>query len=164
MTEAELTELRSRIAEIDEVAREQVDLAVNAAMVRAYWRIGRALADISSPEALRELAVQLCRRLRKAVTVNRLAQMKLFYGEYPNGSALCAAGDSFPPELSFSQYLVPRFEDVPKLEIHLLDRPDLPPVGAGETPIIAVAPAIANAIGRGTGRRVREMPIRLARA
>jgi isoquinoline 1-oxidoreductase len=64
---------------------------------------------------------------------------------------------------AFSQYLVPRFDDVPQIEVQLLDRPDLPPVGAGETPIIAVAPAIANALWRVTGRRVREMPIRLAK-
>jgi isoquinoline 1-oxidoreductase len=63
----------------------------------------------------------------------------------------------------FSQYLVPRFEDVPKLEIHLLDRPDLPPVGAGETPIIAVAPAVANALWNATGQRIRAMPVRLAK-
>jgi isoquinoline 1-oxidoreductase len=62
---------------------------------------------------------------------------------------------------AFAQYLVPRFDDVPELDIHLVDRPDLPSVGAGETPIIAVAPAIANAVFRATGRRVREMPIRL---
>lgn len=63
---------------------------------------------------------------------------------------------------SFWRYLVPRFSDVPELDIHLLDRPDLPSVGAGETPIIAVAPAIANAVFHATGRRIREMPIRLA--
>jgi isoquinoline 1-oxidoreductase len=63
---------------------------------------------------------------------------------------------------AFSKYHVPRFEDVPALEIHLLDRPDLPSVGAGETPIIAVAPAIANAIAQATGERIREMPIRMA--
>ena len=62
---------------------------------------------------------------------------------------------------SFDDYLVPRFADVPELDIHLLDRPDLPSVGGGETPIIAVAPAIANAIFRATGTPVREMPIRL---
>jgi isoquinoline 1-oxidoreductase len=65
---------------------------------------------------------------------------------------------------AFSQYLVPRFEDVPALEVHLLDRPDLPSTGAGETPIIAVAPAVANALWRVTGQRVREMPMRLAKA
>lgn len=58
-------------------------------------------------------------------------------------------------------YSVPRFKDVPELDIHLLPRPDLPAVGGGETPIIAVAPAIANAVFDATGQRVRAMPIRL---
>jgi isoquinoline 1-oxidoreductase len=62
----------------------------------------------------------------------------------------------------FARYLVPRFDDVPELDIHLVNRTDLPSVGAGETPIIAVAPAIANAVFHATGRRVREMPIRLS--
>jgi isoquinoline 1-oxidoreductase len=61
----------------------------------------------------------------------------------------------------FQKYLVPRFSDVPELDIHLLNRPDLPSVGGGETPIIAIAPAIANAVFHATGTRVREMPIRL---
>ncbi|MFI5379677.1 MAG: molybdopterin cofactor-binding domain-containing protein [Tepidisphaerales bacterium] len=62
---------------------------------------------------------------------------------------------------AFSKYLVPRFADVPQIEVQLLDRPDLPPAGAGETPLIAVAPAIGNALFHATGKRVREMPIRL---
>lgn len=62
---------------------------------------------------------------------------------------------------SFWSYEVPRFADVPELDIHYLDRPDLPSAGAGETPIIAIAPAIANAVFHATGHRVREMPIRL---
>jgi CO/xanthine dehydrogenase Mo-binding subunit len=33
--------------------------------------------------------------------------------------------------------------------------PDLPSAGAGETPLIAVAPAIANAVFAATGRRLR---------
>ncbi len=61
-----------------------------------------------------------------------------------------------------SKYLVPRFDDVPQLDVHLLDRPDLKSAGAGETPVIAIAPAIANAVFRAAGQRVREMPIRLA--
>jgi isoquinoline 1-oxidoreductase len=65
---------------------------------------------------------------------------------------------------SFSKYLVPRFSDAPELDIHLLNRPDLPSAGAGETPIVAVAPAIANAVFHATGQRIREMPIRLPAA
>jgi isoquinoline 1-oxidoreductase len=62
---------------------------------------------------------------------------------------------------SFRVYRVPRFEDVPELDVHLLERPDLPSAGAGETPIICIAPAIANAVFHATGKRVREMPVRL---
>lgn len=61
----------------------------------------------------------------------------------------------------FSQYLVPRFADVPELDVHLINRPDIEPAGGGETPIIAIAPAIANAVFDAVGVRVREMPIKL---
>ena len=62
---------------------------------------------------------------------------------------------------TFRKYQVPRFADLPELDIHLVERPDLPAVGGGETPIIAVAPAIANAVFHTTGSRVHAMPIRL---
>jgi Aerobic-type carbon monoxide dehydrogenase, large subunit CoxL/CutL homologs len=65
---------------------------------------------------------------------------------------------------AFRKYSVPRFSDVPKIEVELLNRPDLASAGAGETPIIAVAPAIANAVFHARGERVRTMPIRLRKA
>jgi isoquinoline 1-oxidoreductase len=61
---------------------------------------------------------------------------------------------------SFGRYRVPRFKDVPAIETVLLDRRDLASVGAGETPIIAIAPAIANALANATQVRVRSLPIR----
>jgi isoquinoline 1-oxidoreductase len=60
---------------------------------------------------------------------------------------------------AFSAYRVPRLADVPPIEVILLDRPDLPSAGAGETPMIAVAPAIAGAIFEATGRRLRSLPL-----
>jgi isoquinoline 1-oxidoreductase len=48
---------------------------------------------------------------------------------------------------------------VPELDVHLLNRPDLASAGGGETPIIAIAPAIANAVFHATGKRIRQMPI-----
>jgi isoquinoline 1-oxidoreductase len=65
---------------------------------------------------------------------------------------------------SFWQYEVPRMKDVPEMDIILLNRPDLPSTGAGETPIVAVAPAVANAVFHATGQRIRQMPIQLAAA
>jgi len=63
---------------------------------------------------------------------------------------------------SFGRYRVPRFEDVPELDIHLINRLDLASAGAGETPIIVIAPAIANALFRATGKSVHAMPVRIA--
>jgi CO/xanthine dehydrogenase Mo-binding subunit len=61
---------------------------------------------------------------------------------------------------SFRRYRVPRFKDVPPMETVLLNRPDLPSVGAGETPIIALAPAIANALENAVQVRLRSLPLR----
>jgi isoquinoline 1-oxidoreductase len=63
---------------------------------------------------------------------------------------------------AFSQYRVPRMADVPPLDIVLVNRPELPSAGAGETPIIAIAPAIAAAVHHASGVRVRRMPVKLA--
>jgi len=58
-----------------------------------------------------------------------------------------------------SQYRVPRFSDLPEIETVLLDRKDLPSAGAGECPMIGLAPAIANAIFDATGVRLRSLPL-----
>jgi isoquinoline 1-oxidoreductase len=70
--------------------------------------------------------------------------------EFDNGKIL-------NPHLA--DYRVPRFKDAPSLETVLLDRKDLSSEGAGETPIIAVAPAVGNAIFAATGQRLRSMPM-----
>ncbi len=58
-----------------------------------------------------------------------------------------------------ADYRVPRFSDVPEVEVVVLDRKEARPVGAGETPIIAIAPAIGAALARATGKRPYGMPL-----
>jgi isoquinoline 1-oxidoreductase len=41
----------------------------------------------------------------------------------------------------------------------LLDRKDIPSAGAGETPIMAIAPAIGNALFDATGVRLNSLPL-----
>jgi nicotinate dehydrogenase subunit B len=57
------------------------------------------------------------------------------------------------------RYRVPRFTDLPQIEVVILDRRDLPSAGAGETPIVGLAPAAANAIFAATGVRLRSLPL-----
>ena len=59
----------------------------------------------------------------------------------------------------FSKYRVPRFRDVPAMDSLLLDRKDQPPVGAGEAPIVGLAPAISNAVFDVSGIRLRSLPM-----
>jgi nicotinate dehydrogenase subunit B len=59
----------------------------------------------------------------------------------------------------FSTYRVPRFTDAPALETVLIDRKDLPSAGAGESPILTLAPAVGNAIFDATGIRLRSLPM-----
>jgi nicotinate dehydrogenase subunit B len=60
---------------------------------------------------------------------------------------------------SMARYPVPRFKDIPTIDIVLLDRKDLPSAGAGETPIVCVAPAIGSA-ARSFGTIATELPVR----
>ncbi len=59
----------------------------------------------------------------------------------------------------FANYRVPRFRDVPEIEAILIDRKDLASAGAGETPIMAIAPAIGNAIFDATSVRLNTLPL-----
>lgn len=61
-----------------------------------------------------------------------------------------------------SKYRLPRFGDTPvHIESVLIDPKDVPSAGAGETPILGIAPSIANAFFNATGKRIRSMPLRL---
>lgn len=73
--------------------------------------------------------------------------------EFENGKILNA---------TFAKYLVPRFQDVPKIDVHLVNKTDIPSAGGGETPIIAIAPAIGNAVFAATGIRLRSIPMQSA--
>lgn len=64
---------------------------------------------------------------------------------------------------SMSQYRVPRFKDVPPIDVMLLDGKDLPSAGAGETPIVCVAPAI-GAAARAFGTVKPGLPVTRVRA
>jgi isoquinoline 1-oxidoreductase len=86
------------------------------------------------------------------------------------GAAIMALGGALFEAIEFdngkilnprlSAYRVPRFSDVPPIDVVLVNRSDLPSSGAGETPIMAVAPAISNAIFDATGTRHRDLPMR----
>jgi len=58
-----------------------------------------------------------------------------------------------------AEYRVPRCSDAPQIEVVLVDRKAEKSMGAGETPLTGIAPAVANAIFHATGIRLRSMPL-----
>lgn len=76
------------------------------------------------------------------------------------------ARDGRPVNAHMADYLVPVNLDVGHLEAHFVDEvdPHVNPLGVkgvGEIALVGVAPAIANAVFHATGKRLRELPIRL---
>ena len=60
--------------------------------------------------------------------------------------------------VDWSSYQILRFSDVPNVEIDLVDRPNEPPLGAGEAACAPVGAALANAVYDATGVRLRTVP------
>ncbi len=61
--------------------------------------------------------------------------------------------------LGWEDYPILKFSEVPEVEVELIDRPELPSVGAGEGAQGPTAAAIANAVTHALGVRVRELPL-----
>jgi len=58
----------------------------------------------------------------------------------------------------WASYPILTFDEIPEVEVILIDHPELLPLGAGEASSAPVAAAIANAIFHATGARLRELP------
>ncbi|MFC4873527.1 xanthine dehydrogenase family protein molybdopterin-binding subunit [Negadavirga shengliensis] len=60
---------------------------------------------------------------------------------------------------NWSSYPIMRFDQVPEIEVLLIDRPEEKPLGAGEAAQGPVGAAIANALYRASGQRLQELPL-----
>jgi nicotinate dehydrogenase subunit B len=60
---------------------------------------------------------------------------------------------------SWTEYPILRFSEVPAVEVEVIQRPEVEPVGAGEAAHGPVTAAIANAVFDCLGVRVRDLPI-----
>lgn len=75
--------------------------------------------------------------------------------------ALCEAAQLSPQGITstdWSRYPILKFSDMPDVQVHLMQTPDQPSLGAGECSSGPCCAAIANAIFDAIGVRVRGMP------
>jgi len=59
----------------------------------------------------------------------------------------------------FDSYPILRFEETPDVQVHVINRPDEPPLGAGEVTMGPTAAAIGNALYHALGVRLRDLPL-----
>jgi len=79
------------------------------------------------------------------------------------GAALSSAitlKDGRVQQSNFDDYRVLRLPDMPRVEVHIVPSRERPG-GVGEPGLPPIAPAVANAVAALTGRRLRELPLRL---
>jgi isoquinoline 1-oxidoreductase beta subunit len=65
--------------------------------------------------------------------------------------------DGQPDQHSFDRYQVLRMNEVPEVDVHILPS-EHPPTGVGEPGVPPIAAAVANAVFKLTGSRVRDLP------
>jgi isoquinoline 1-oxidoreductase beta subunit len=90
------------------------------------------------------------------------------------GAALMGLGTTLPgaritlkdgvvEQQNFGDYTVARMNDMPQIDVHIVPSRE-PPTGIGEPGLPPLAPALANAVFRLTGKRLRKLPFDLAAA
>lgn len=132
------TEKGSYVATCAEVRADQKSGSVRVVRLATAFECGA----IVNPDGLRNQVI--------GANIQGLGGAMFEAVEFANGRIL---------NPHFASYRVPRFRDIPDIQAVLLDRRDIASAGAGETPIMAVAPAIGNAIYDATGTRLRSIPL-----
>lgn len=136
---------------------------------------GAVFAEVGVHAVTREVRV---RRIHAAYAAGRIVSPLMAHGQYVGGlvggigmalheATLTDVASGRIVNDNLGDYLVPTHADMPEFAVHMLDEhdPHLPGgvKGLGMLGTTGTAAAIANAVWHATGRRVRELPIRLER-
>jgi CO/xanthine dehydrogenase Mo-binding subunit len=130
-----------------------------------YKNLGAYCAVVAEVEIGREVRVH---RLAVAVDVGLVINPDGVRNQIEGGAIQSTSwtlkegvklGERGIASLGWEDYPILKFSEVPQVEIELIDRPELPSVGAGEAAQGPTAAAIANAVENALGVRVRELPL-----
>jgi len=122
-------------------------------------------AEVSVDPDSRQVKVE---RIVAAFDCGAIINPRQLEGQVEGGAVMALGGALFEAvefgdgrilDTGYSTYRVPRFSDAPHIEVVLIDRRDIQPAGAGETPMCTIAPAIGNAIIDATGVHLHSLPM-----
>lgn len=122
-------------------------------------------AVVAEVEAVDRVVV---RRLTVAADVGRVVSLDGVCNQLEGGAIQAASwtileqvrlGADGIESGDWESYPILRFGDVPRVDAHVIDRPDQPSLGAGEATQGPVAAAIGNALADAIGVRVRDLPL-----
>jgi nicotinate dehydrogenase subunit B len=138
---------------------------VGTGIAVARYKKGGWCAVVAEVEAVSDVRL---RRLTLAVEVGAVVHADGVRNQI-EGGAVQAASWTLKERVRFDRtrvtsvdwetYPILRFSEVPPVDVVLLDRPDLPSVGAGEVAQGPTAAAIGNALADAVGVRVRDLPL-----
>jgi CO/xanthine dehydrogenase Mo-binding subunit len=130
-----------------------------------YKNMGAYCAAVAEIEATDEIRVQ---KLTLAADVGEAINPDGVLNQL-EGGAIQATSWALKERVRFDRqrilsagwpdYPILRFSEVPDVDVTLLPRPDMEPLGAGEAALGPVTAAIANAVFDALGVRVRDLPI-----
>jgi isoquinoline 1-oxidoreductase beta subunit len=127
--------------QIAEVVEVSVDRATGKITVHNVW----AAADPGTAIQPRHLRQQL--------------ETGIIWGMSAGLRERVTIKDGVVQQSNFHDYPVPRMDEIPEIEIRIIEGAVGQNSGAGQIGVAPMAPAIANAVYRLTGARLREMPM-----
>jgi len=130
-----------------------------------YKNLGAYCAAVAEVEVGHEVRVE---RLILAVDVGLVINPDGVINQIEGGAVQSTSwtlkeqvklGERGIASLGWEDYPILKFSEAPAAEVELVDRPELPAVGAGEAAQGPTAAAIANAVAHALGLRIRDLPL-----
>jgi nicotinate dehydrogenase subunit B len=125
--------------------------AYSAVMVRVRLddevRLLNAYAVVDCGEAINPNGI--CNQIEGSITQAASWTLK---------EAISIDGDRIETD-GWEAYPILKFSEVPSIKVELIDRPELPSLGVGETAVGSTAAAIGNAVKRALGLRLVHLPL-----
>jgi isoquinoline 1-oxidoreductase subunit beta len=100
-----------------------------------------------------------CGRVVNPATIEAQMEGGIVFGLTAALHGAITLKDGRVQQSNFHDYRLLTMKEMPKVEVHIVPSKESPG-GIGEPGVPPIAPAVANAVFAGTGRRVRRLPIR----